>query len=848
MEDQGDAEFITRLVEGSSNAGVGYLKKQSMLTPPYRIEVEWIVVYASNLNVNLKKLPKAVNGVRVMARQPPGMVSYTELANYGAAFASQRATHVMLLSLTHTPGVGLIKSLLKPHLENQDVGVTGCTITTKDNGIPKVVEHGLIIGNGWAETSWKPHLIRQYSGFTTIDYRVSEASEVTAVSPYCMMTDIEVWRALNGLRKLSSGVQEQLALGILPKDFNEKQQTYLKKKILGLGAVSMSIPRERDVTLKQKNIRAAAGAALADAVKILELVEGKEFNGYDVREPLLEEDLAKQKRNARFAPHEYLDTLVKEIKPLISKMKDLHMSGVTGSQEEGGWDLSLRLRQRKLRAIVVPNIAEVARSRLPPTMLPVGGNDTIPFSPPSHVIDGTFSKVWGGIINKYWPGSVTSGAHATDGQLPQSTMRVVWQSFCCHCCGFSNEILHLVFPLQRKHAVDLIPAPDCFCQGYPSAVLDSLSRMHLPKPLLERPVNHEDIVIWVSHTDPGSYLTSDLERKKPTYVVGRSMYEFTKIPGRWVNECRDNADEIWVPSSFVRDVWVDNGVNESKVVLIPEAIDVYFFDPDVAGKVPIPFPKTWKVYDSIPSRFQTRQTFKFLSHFKWEDRKGWDILIEAYFSTFEVNANVTLIILSHIWFPGPPETHGDATNHTFIKEKIEEYAMKNMGRPPSTLPHFVIITSRLSEEDVAALYNSVDAFVLPTKGEGWGLPPLQAMSIGIPTATTNWSGSVDFLDPKHSFPIPIDKLEELPHDSVYGYVKGKLWARPSLYETSRIMRYMADPANKLELKEMGRRARAHVVQHYSEEAVAEIVSNRINIIKDLIINGKVPPRQPRNWG
>ena len=38
------------------------------------------------------------------------------------------------------------------------------------------------------------------------------------------------------------------------------------------------------------------------------------------------------------------------------------------------------------------------------------------------------------------------------------------------------------------------------------------------------------------------------------------------------------------------------------------------------------------------------------------------------------------------------------------------------------------------------LYAAADAFVLPTRGEGWGLPIAEAMAMAMPVIATNWSG------------------------------------------------------------------------------------------------------------
>jgi glycosyltransferase involved in cell wall biosynthesis len=45
----------------------------------------------------------------------------------------------------------------------------------------------------------------------------------------------------------------------------------------------------------------------------------------------------------------------------------------------------------------------------------------------------------------------------------------------------------------------------------------------------------------------------------------------------------------------------------------------------------------------------------------------------------------------------------------------------------------------ISEEDLNEIYNACDIFTLPTRGEGFGLPILEAMSAGIPIVVTDYS-------------------------------------------------------------------------------------------------------------
>jgi glycosyltransferase involved in cell wall biosynthesis len=58
-----------------------------------------------------------------------------------------------------------------------------------------------------------------------------------------------------------------------------------------------------------------------------------------------------------------------------------------------------------------------------------------------------------------------------------------------------------------------------------------------------------------------------------------------------------------------------------------------------------------------------------------------------------------------------------------------------------TLPQVVFIKEQVPFTRLPSLYKAVDAFVLATHGEGWGLPIAEAMSMELPAISTNWSGS-----------------------------------------------------------------------------------------------------------
>jgi glycosyltransferase involved in cell wall biosynthesis len=62
---------------------------------------------------------------------------------------------------------------------------------------------------------------------------------------------------------------------------------------------------------------------------------------------------------------------------------------------------------------------------------------------------------------------------------------------------------------------------------------------------------------------------------------------------------------------------------------------------------------------------------------------------------------------------------------------MRELALKGPGE--------IVMTGRISEDEVDALYRSADAFVYPSLYEGFGLPVLEAMARGVPTIASTTS-------------------------------------------------------------------------------------------------------------
>ncbi|WP_244491439.1 glycosyltransferase family 4 protein [Bosea sp. Root381] len=108
----------------------------------------------------------------------------------------------------------------------------------------------------------------------------------------------------------------------------------------------------------------------------------------------------------------------------------------------------------------------------------------------------------------------------------------------------------------------------------------------------------------------------------------------------------------------------------------------------------------------------------------------------------------------------------------------------------------IVITGRLSDEDVAALYRRADLFVFPTLADTFPLAILEAMSHGVPVLASAVGG--------------------IPHQVGKDY--GRLVKPGQVEELAAALDDLAQDPDRL--AEMGRLARAHVAANYTWESAA----------------------------
>jgi glycosyltransferase involved in cell wall biosynthesis len=297
--------------------------------------------------------------------------------------------------------------------------------------------------------------------------------------------------------------------------------------------------------------------------------------------------------------------------------------------------------------------------------------------------------------------------------------------------------------------------------------------------------------IVVCHSEPGAWYPPLFETipcppgayRNFKSVIGRTMFETDRVNADHVERC-NQMDYVWVPTEFHVSTFIESGVDPSKVVKIIQPVDVKFFD--TLKYKPLDLSSIGKlVLGSTTQNLNSKKEFIFLSIFKWEYRKGWDVLLKSYFKEFSGVDGVALYLPVDGWAP------------------------------------VYVIDTHIAQIDLPRLYKAANAFVLPSRGEGWGRPLVEAMAMSLPVIATNWSGPTEYLTEENSYPLPVDRMSEVTE----GPFRGHLWAEPSVDKLQVLMRHVVN--NVEEAKVKGRQAREDMIGRFSPEIVAEIVTDHI---------------------
>ena len=220
-------------------------------------------------------------------------------------------------------------------------------------------------------------------------------------------------------------------------------------------------------------------------------------------------------------------------------------------------------------------------------------------------------------------------------------------------------------------------------------------------PIYEHDYNFkEDINIILAETSHHYFY-----QKYDGFKIAYCVWETSKLNDDFFSKLNE-YDQVWVVSNWQKSCLIHQGMETHKIKIVPEGVDTDVY-----------FSHTKKQNDIL----------KYVLIGRWDYRKSTKEIIQTFIKTFKKINNVELICL----VDNPYAIDElNSTEERFDFFNIEDNKVK--------IEHFK------SYNDYISLLKNTDVYISCSRSEGWNLPLIECMSMGIPSLYSNWSGQLEF--------------------------------------------------------------------------------------------------------
>ena len=335
--------------------------------------------------------------------------------------------------------------------------------------------------------------------------------------------------------------------------------------------------------------------------------------------------------------------------------------------------------------------------------------------------------------------------------------------------GYATLCRNIVLALHRQNTYEVVIEPvrwlnasNVPLENEEDILLHSFEEKAYAEDYIQK--MKEDIVIHASIAL--EFLTAYPQKK----AMGFCMLETDFVPQLWAQKM-NLLNGVIVPSYFCMSSFMKSGVNVP-IRTVPLGVDFDIFKPDGEKLL-------------LDSDITT--SFNFITVGQWTqlDRKNIGETFKIFLETFRDRNDVGLIAKVNNLGTG-------TTDKIQCIERLHQLR-RSLGFTPNSGPKIYLVHGTMTQDEMARLYRNAHAFVLPSMGEAWGMPILEAAASGLPVITTGGTGAETFMNPEYSILLNY-KWQQIPQRMYWQgvYEPHQQMTMPDFSEFSRMMKRIVD--------------------------------------------------------
>lgn len=241
--------------------------------------------------------------------------------------------------------------------------------------------------------------------------------------------------------------------------------------------------------------------------------------------------------------------------------------------------------------------------------------------------------------------------------------------------------------------------------------------------------------------------------------------------------------------------WIDILNEEAAGVIVPTP-DLLPYYRAAGLKIPMTYvPLGVDLYKMAFLPRKVNGVFNFMTYSLGDNRKGAELVMMAFKRLFDGDSRFQLLIKAR-----------DGYKNTWLVGLDD--------------PQMRVIGGIQTETEWQALLYEAHCFVFPSRGEGFGLPPREAVLSGCPTIATQWLGMWDA--DRWALPLSVKEMRVCQFDCYEANERGALWAEPDPVALERHMAWVVD--NYPEAQRMTEAGKRYLLDNFTwKDAIRQIM-------------------------